>query len=45
MTIIADSGSTKTDWLYTDNEGNTLSFQAKGINPFSRFGDGIVQNQ
>ncbi len=44
MTIlIADSGSTKTDWLYTDSKGNTTFLQTKGINPFFRSVDDIYQ--
>ncbi|MCK3683109.1 ATPase [Maribellus sp. YY47] len=44
MTIlIADSGSTKTDWLYTDAEGNSLLIQTKGLNPFFRSSDDIYQ--
>lgn len=34
MILFADSGSTKTDWLVTDQQGVVLhSFQGKGINP------------
>ncbi len=44
MTIlIADSGSTKTDWLYTDVEGNSQVIQTKGINPFFRSSDDIYR--
>lgn len=41
--LIADSGSTKTDWLFADENGNTLLFQTKGINPFFRTADDISQ--
>lgn len=35
MLLIADSGSTKTDWRLVDDEGNTLnSVQCKGLNPY-----------
>ncbi len=33
MIIIADSGSTKTDWVILDGE-NQVNFKTKGINPF-----------
>lgn len=34
MKLIADSGSTKTDWIYKDNEGVViLRYSTKGINP------------
>ena len=32
-TIIADSGSTKTSWLLTDEEGQRSTFETPGINP------------
>ena len=35
ITLIADSGSTKTDWLLLDNEtGKQRTFKTQGINPF-----------
>ncbi|QDH79285.1 N-acetylglucosamine kinase [Echinicola soli] len=35
MLLIADSGSTKTDWRLVDEEGNTIdSVQCKGLNPY-----------
>ena len=35
MILIADSGSTKTDWCLTENSGcNLLHFTTQGINPF-----------
>lgn len=33
MILIADSGSTKTDWVSIDADGNLFFFQSKGINP------------
>ncbi|MDR2510866.1 MAG: ATPase [Bacteroidales bacterium] len=33
MTIIADSGSTKTKWLLVKEEGDFLSVETKGLNP------------
>ena len=34
MIIIADSGSTKTDWALQEKDGSTLTFCSQGINPF-----------
>ncbi|MBD8487919.1 N-acetylglucosamine kinase [Echinicola sp. CAU 1574] len=35
MLLIADSGSTKTDWRLVDEEGKTInSVQCKGLNPY-----------
>ncbi|UCS95335.1 N-acetylglucosamine kinase [Echinicola marina] len=35
MLLIADSGSTKTDWRLVDDDGHTLnSVQCKGLNPY-----------
>ncbi|MDR2009153.1 MAG: hypothetical protein LBQ22_01555 [Bacteroidales bacterium] len=35
MYIFADSGSTKTEWIITDNEGNRIdSFKTIGLNPY-----------
>jgi N-acetylglucosamine kinase-like BadF-type ATPase len=35
MLLIADSGSTKTDWRLVDNAGNIFcSIQSKGLNPY-----------
>lgn len=39
--LIADSGSTKTDWLLTRETGEDLIFQTKGINPFFRTSEDI----
>jgi glucosamine kinase len=36
MILIADSGSTKTSWCLTDNNGFTQYFLTNGINPFFR---------
>ncbi len=33
MIIIADSGSTKTDWVLLNNSGDATSMQSKGLNP------------
>lgn len=32
-TLLADAGSTKTDWLLRDNQGDALRFQTDGMNP------------
>jgi N-acetylglucosamine kinase-like BadF-type ATPase len=43
MILVADSGSTKTDWrLITDN-GKEFSFRSEGINPYFHTPDTIVQ--
>jgi len=34
MILIADSGSTKTDWRLVDSDGNTKSFETIGFNPY-----------
>lgn len=36
MIIIADSGSTKTSWCLTGNDGLTMFYQTGGLNPFFR---------
>jgi len=40
--LIADSGSTKTDWLYVGNEGKRM-FETTGINPFYHSTEHIVE--
>ncbi len=43
MILIADSGSTKTDWLLTSEDGKTEnSCTTKGINPFYQNSDEIL---
>ena len=39
--LIADSGSTKTDWLYV-NDGRTVQFQSAGMNPFYQNKDQVA---
>ncbi|KOH46874.1 hypothetical protein [Sunxiuqinia dokdonensis] len=39
--LIADSGSTKTNWLFTDSSGESQSFKTSGINPFFRGSEDI----
>lgn len=41
--LIADSGSTKTDWAFVDNQtGNYQSVQSAGINPFYQTTEEII---
>ena len=42
MILIADSGSTKTDWVLTDGTGAVQRFQTQGINPFHQSEDDIL---
>lgn len=35
MLLIADSGSTKTDWCYIDKNSHRFYFQSKGMNPYN----------
>ncbi|WP_339735363.1 ATPase [uncultured Sunxiuqinia sp.] len=39
--LIADSGSTKTDWLFMGDSGESRSFKTSGINPFFRNSEDI----
>lgn len=40
--LIAESGSTKTDWYYTDKDGtNAVHVKTTGINPFLQTGEDI----
>ena len=34
MRIIADSGSTKTNWHIINHNGETLRFESEGLNPY-----------
>jgi N-acetylglucosamine kinase-like BadF-type ATPase len=34
MLLVADSGSTKADWILTGTDNQTIHFRTKGINPF-----------
>lgn len=34
MLLVADSGSTKADWILTRSDNQTVHFRTKGINPF-----------
>lgn len=42
MKLIADSGSTKTDWVLTDGAGVKERLQTQGINPFHQSEDDIL---
>lgn len=41
MILIADSGSTKTDWLLIPDTGNDITVRTQGINPFHQT-DGVI---
>ena len=42
MKLIADSGSTKTDWVLTDGAAIRGRFQTQGLNPFHQSEDDIM---
>jgi len=42
MIAIADSGATKTSWLFIDNAGNAFTYKSLGINPYYLSAEGIV---
>ena len=41
MILIADSGSTKTDWVFADGGNTTMAMSTQGINPFHQDSDTI----
>ena len=43
MLLVADSGSTKADWILTRSDNQTLHFRTKGINPFFLSEKDIIQ--
>jgi len=43
MILIADSGSTKTDWRLITDKGKKFSFRSEGINPYFHTPESIVQ--
>jgi glucosamine kinase len=44
MIVVADSGSTKTDWVFIDSENNnTFTIKTVGINPYFQTSDEICQ--
>lgn len=42
MILIADSGSTKTSWYYSERENHSARFSTNGINPFFRTTENIL---
>lgn len=42
MILIADSGSTKTDWRLVDDEGNVSQYSTIGFNPYFQTSDQIA---
>ena len=44
MILIADSGSTKSDWALTDGENKNILFNTKGFNPFFHDEDFILNH-
>ncbi len=43
MKLIVDAGSTKTDWIFTDNYLKIKELKTQGINPFYQTSDEIVK--
>lgn len=43
MKLVADSGSTKTDWRLLKNDGSITAFQSEGINPYFHTSQSIAQ--
>lgn len=43
MKLIADSGSTKTDWRLLTEDGDQLQFKSEGINPFFHDADSVAE--
>lgn len=43
MILIADSGSTKTDWRQISRDGEVTQARSKGINPYYQSSDDIIQ--
>jgi N-acetylglucosamine kinase-like BadF-type ATPase len=41
MILIAESGSTKTDWVFMNSEGEVKRLQSEGINPFYQDSESI----
>ena len=44
MKLIADSGSTSTNWVLVENGGKQKKFSTEGYNPFFIKSDGIVKS-
>lgn len=43
MILIADSGSTKTEWCIIDDAGSTTGIRTQGINPFHQTADTVKE--
>lgn len=43
MILIADSGSTKTDWRLIANNGKVFSFKSEGINPYFHSSESVSE--
>lgn len=43
MILIADSGSTKTDWCLIDRDNNKFNYHTEGINPYFQSMEDIIQ--
>lgn len=43
MKLIADSGSSKADWICVSEDGNLSRFKSRGINPFHRTYDEVIE--
>jgi len=44
MKLIADGGSTKTNWCLVNNEGKKVYFNTEGYNPYFVSAEYIVQS-
>jgi len=44
MIAIADSGSTKTSWIFIDNSGKSYSYKTDGFNPYYQTRENMVNN-
>jgi len=43
MKLLADSGSTKTDWVLLTDSGEVLEYKSEGINPFFHNADSVAE--
>ena len=41
--LIADSGSTKTEWCYLDDDANAHTFYTKGLNPYYNTKESLIE--
>ncbi|HKJ31665.1 MAG TPA: hypothetical protein VKA34_07550 [Balneolales bacterium] len=41
--LIADSGSTKTDWIFIDEDGHKIPFHTEGLNPYYHTRESVRQ--